>query len=174
MLILGLLGMYFDAVVVEVKTFSLLFRLALAILWLGAQSIFCTYYSGCGGIVQEPKWVRQKIETKQPIVFLGTTINPCMLSYFIWLPGLQQYKNSLLKMEGTFFLFLQYLHSKKNQQESIGTYQHGIFGDVAMAINILAISMHVVQLIVCHDTLNYRIPSLFSNMLMFCISVFFR
>ena len=34
MQILGLLGMYFDAVVVEVKTFSLLFRLALAILWL--------------------------------------------------------------------------------------------------------------------------------------------
>ena len=35
MLILGLLGMYFDAVVVEVKTFLLLFRLALAILCLG-------------------------------------------------------------------------------------------------------------------------------------------
>ena len=32
--ILGLLGMYFDAVVVEFKTFLLLFRLALAILWL--------------------------------------------------------------------------------------------------------------------------------------------
>ena len=32
MQILGLLGVYFDAVVVEVKTFSLLFRLALAIL----------------------------------------------------------------------------------------------------------------------------------------------
>ena len=32
MQILGLLGMYFDAVVVEVKTFFLLFRLALAIL----------------------------------------------------------------------------------------------------------------------------------------------
>ena len=32
MLILGLLGMNFDGVVVEVKTFSLLFRLALAIL----------------------------------------------------------------------------------------------------------------------------------------------
>ena len=31
--ILGLFGMYFDAVVVEVKTFLLLFRLALAILW---------------------------------------------------------------------------------------------------------------------------------------------
>ena len=31
--ILGLLGMYFDAVVVEVKTFLLLFILALAILW---------------------------------------------------------------------------------------------------------------------------------------------
>ena len=31
--ILGLLGMYFDAVVVEVKTFLLLFRLALDILW---------------------------------------------------------------------------------------------------------------------------------------------
>ena len=34
MQILGLLGMYFDAVVVAVKTFLLLFRLALAILWL--------------------------------------------------------------------------------------------------------------------------------------------
>ena len=33
MQILGLLGMYFDAVVVEVKTFKLLFRFALAILW---------------------------------------------------------------------------------------------------------------------------------------------
>ena len=32
MLILGLLGMYFDAMVVEVMTFLLLFRLALAIL----------------------------------------------------------------------------------------------------------------------------------------------
>ena len=32
MLILGLLGMYFDAVVAEVKTCLLLFRLALAIL----------------------------------------------------------------------------------------------------------------------------------------------
>ena len=31
MQILGLLGMYFDAVVVEVETFLLLFRLALAI-----------------------------------------------------------------------------------------------------------------------------------------------
>ena len=34
MQILGLLGMYFDPVVVEVKTFLLLFRLALAILWV--------------------------------------------------------------------------------------------------------------------------------------------
>ena len=32
MQILGLLGMYFDAVLVEVKTFLLLFRLALVIL----------------------------------------------------------------------------------------------------------------------------------------------
>ena len=32
MQILGLLGMYFDAVVVKVETFLLLFRLALAIL----------------------------------------------------------------------------------------------------------------------------------------------
>ena len=32
MRILGLLGVYFDAVVVEVKTFLLLFKLALAIL----------------------------------------------------------------------------------------------------------------------------------------------
>ena len=36
MQILGLLGMYFDAVVVEVKTFSFLFRLALAILCMGS------------------------------------------------------------------------------------------------------------------------------------------
>ena len=34
MQILDLLGMYFDAVVAEVKTCLLLFRLALAILWL--------------------------------------------------------------------------------------------------------------------------------------------
>ena len=34
MLILGLLGMYFDAVVVFVTKSSLLFRLAVAILWL--------------------------------------------------------------------------------------------------------------------------------------------
>jgi hypothetical protein len=33
MQILGLLGMYFDAVVAEVKTCLLLFRLPLAILW---------------------------------------------------------------------------------------------------------------------------------------------
>ena len=33
MLILGLLGMYFDAVVVFVTKSSLLFRLAVAILW---------------------------------------------------------------------------------------------------------------------------------------------
>ena len=33
MQILGLLGMYFDAVVVKVNTFLLLFRLTLAILW---------------------------------------------------------------------------------------------------------------------------------------------
>ena len=41
MQILGLLGMYFDAVVVEVKTFLLLFRLALAILCL----VHCKFYS---------------------------------------------------------------------------------------------------------------------------------
>ena len=39
MQILGLLGMYFDAVVVEVKTFLLLFRLALAILWVNNDRI---------------------------------------------------------------------------------------------------------------------------------------
>ena len=33
MQILGLLGMYFDAVIVEVKKYLLFFRLALAILW---------------------------------------------------------------------------------------------------------------------------------------------
>ena len=39
MQILGLLCMYFDAVVVKVKTFLLLFRLALAILWLGLTGL---------------------------------------------------------------------------------------------------------------------------------------
>jgi hypothetical protein len=34
MQILGLLGMYFDAVVVEVKKYLLFFRLALAIMWV--------------------------------------------------------------------------------------------------------------------------------------------
>ena len=38
--ILGLLGMYFDAVVVEVETFLLLFRLALAILWYLASYVY--------------------------------------------------------------------------------------------------------------------------------------
>ena len=39
MQILGLLGMYFDAAVVEVKTFSLLFRLALAILCIASSHV---------------------------------------------------------------------------------------------------------------------------------------
>ena len=44
--ILGLLGMYFDAVVVEVKTFLLLFRLALDILWEeGKGQIMRLWYS---------------------------------------------------------------------------------------------------------------------------------
>ena len=38
MQILGLLVMYFGAVVVEVKTCLLLFRLALAILWVTAAA----------------------------------------------------------------------------------------------------------------------------------------
>ena len=38
--ILGLLGMYFDAVVGEVKTFLLLFRLTLSILWLELEKHF--------------------------------------------------------------------------------------------------------------------------------------
>ena len=38
MQILGLLGMYFDAVVVEVKTFLFLFRLALAILCMPSKT----------------------------------------------------------------------------------------------------------------------------------------
>ena len=38
MQILGLLGMCFDAVVVEVKTFLLLFRLALAILCMPSKT----------------------------------------------------------------------------------------------------------------------------------------
>ena len=40
--ILGLLGMYFDAVVVEVKTFSLSLKLALAILCQFASVHNCT------------------------------------------------------------------------------------------------------------------------------------
>ena len=42
MQILGLLGMYFDAVVLEVKTFLLLFRLTLAILC--AKSLLVTIF----------------------------------------------------------------------------------------------------------------------------------
>ena len=42
MQILGLFGMYFDAVVVEVKTFSLSFKLALAILCQFASAHNCT------------------------------------------------------------------------------------------------------------------------------------
>ena len=38
--ILGLMGMYFDAVVVEVKTFLLLFRLALAILCIVTLDLY--------------------------------------------------------------------------------------------------------------------------------------
>ena len=43
MLILGLLDMYFDAAVVFVTNSSLLFRLAVAILWLeqNSQHTFC-------------------------------------------------------------------------------------------------------------------------------------
>jgi hypothetical protein len=39
MLILGLLGMYFDAAVVFVTKSSLLFRLAVAILWATAYTM---------------------------------------------------------------------------------------------------------------------------------------
>ena len=46
MQILGLLGMYFDAVVVEVKKNLLLFRLALAILWLCNCMEGLTKYTG--------------------------------------------------------------------------------------------------------------------------------
>ena len=55
MQILGLLGMYFDAVVEEVKTFLLLFRLALTILCCIKKSVdmractyalLCTYFIG--------------------------------------------------------------------------------------------------------------------------------
>ena len=45
MQILGLLGIYFDAVVVEVKTFLLLFRLALAILCQVARILSYTSFS---------------------------------------------------------------------------------------------------------------------------------
>ena len=44
MQILGLLVMYFDAVVVEVKTFLLSFRLALAILWPMEQLLHYLYF----------------------------------------------------------------------------------------------------------------------------------
>ena len=37
-------GMYFDVVVVEVKTFLLLFGLALAILWLQKRSVMYTNF----------------------------------------------------------------------------------------------------------------------------------
>ena len=43
-MILGLLGMYFDAVEVEVKTFLLLFRLALALLCTVIASLGLSYF----------------------------------------------------------------------------------------------------------------------------------
>jgi hypothetical protein len=44
MLILGLLGMYFDAAVVFVTKSSLLFRLAVAILWKGTKKTRCHFH----------------------------------------------------------------------------------------------------------------------------------
>ena len=43
--ILGLMGMYFDALLVEVKTFLLLFRLALAILCIVTLNLYIKNYN---------------------------------------------------------------------------------------------------------------------------------
>ena len=52
--ILGLLGMHFDAVVVEVKTFLLLFRLALAILCLQKEQLQAQtdHFDWCDNLTQ--------------------------------------------------------------------------------------------------------------------------
>ena len=55
MLILVLLGMYFDAAVVFVKTFLLLFRLALAILWTLTQAGMAIFFVGVNCIVADLK-----------------------------------------------------------------------------------------------------------------------
>ena len=56
MLILGLLGMYFDAVVVEVKTCLLLFRLALAILWFQDRKQYRNHKIGLSGKEKCNQW----------------------------------------------------------------------------------------------------------------------
>ena len=46
MLILGLLGMYFDAAVVFFTMASLFFRMAMTVLWAGTEipDLICTYH----------------------------------------------------------------------------------------------------------------------------------
>ena len=55
--ILGLMGMYFDTVVVEVETFLLLFRLALAILCILSLKHLVLLQSSTGG----PPLVRSQL-----------------------------------------------------------------------------------------------------------------
>ena len=58
--ILGLLGMYFDAVVVEVETFLLLFRLDLAILCSKIESSElerCNIFSDIGQLISKANFL---------------------------------------------------------------------------------------------------------------------
>ena len=74
MQILGLFGMHFDDVVVEVKTFLLLFRLALAKLWDERNRI-------------KSKSIGTQIEGKQPdrqVGRVGTNIALVYHSIIIW------------------------------------------------------------------------------------------
>ena len=85
MLILGLLGMYFDAAVVFVTKSLLFFRLAVAILWAFAVSIFSEGLEGLfRGIRHTDRFwwylvVFRKIRhhnqdgSKDPLVFVGHT-----------------------------------------------------------------------------------------------------
>ena len=66
MQILGLLGMYFDAVVVEVKTFLLLFRLALAILCDAKPRILILM---------------------RTLLYRYRSSQPCISHYHIWILG---------------------------------------------------------------------------------------
>ena len=79
MLILGLLGMYFDAAVVFVTNSSLFFRLAVAILW-GILYLICKTHLRIEMMLRLPKIEAAFIE---PFNFENAGFEICMSSLMI-------------------------------------------------------------------------------------------